>query len=135
MKITRKKQVAALAVVVLAVLGVACEDTMDITAPKDGSIIVEAIPGRVVLDPNLPDPPRVGRFLIGYTDIQAQVFDKNGYPVANAVVYFSADSGSLVSDGPPRVGAPTDDNGFCGTKLQVIESGPSSVKVTARSGC
>lgn len=121
----------------LAVILVACENDMDVLTPSDAVLNLWANPASIVLDPTDVNAPRDERGkLIGSTTIFAQLFDKNGYPLENHVVYFSTDGGRMGSQGPP--GAPptpveTDANGIARDSLTVPEDAAASVKVTAQS--
>lgn len=129
---------AVLPILVLAAVVAGCEDTMNMVARTDASMVLTANPSTVILDANALDAPRDPEtgLLMGTSGLSAQVFNKAGYPLEGVAVFFSTSGGRLGSQGPP--GAPptpitTDVNGLALDTLTLIERDADSVTVTAQS--
>jgi hypothetical protein len=115
-KITTGSVVLLLAVLLMA----ACEDS-DLTTPSDGSIVLNANPQTLVIDPTQGQSS-------GTSDIQATVFDSNGNPLDGVTVTFSTTSGTL-----SNTKAKTDSNGIASVTLTVGTNDPNAIVVNAQS--
>jgi len=116
-----------------------CENDLLQTAPAESNVNLSANPATIILNPNLPNPPRDPdtNELMGSANIIAQVLDTDGRPVEDVVVYFSASGGRLGTAGPPGslpTPVTTDVNGFAVDTLTVTESSPATITVAATSG-
>ena len=99
----------------------------------DGPIMLTADPEEVVIDlndPNTPTDPGSGE-KFGTSTVIALVMDDAGAPVPDTEVVFTTTGGTLKSQGAPVL---TDKDGKAGDLLQLIESDPDSVEVTATAG-
>ena len=120
-----------LAFATLALLGLAmaaCEST-DLTADPEGEIRVSANPGQVIID-------SAGGETEGQSTITAQVFDSDGFAMADVAVSFISSGGTLASSpgGDAPVPVLTNANGVAVDVLTLTTADDSSVEVIARSG-
>ena len=85
--------VGAAGIATALLLAVGCDDP-GVTAPSDGTILIAANPGTVVI--NQDDGEESGQ-----TSILAQVYDASNYPVQDANVIFVTTGGTMASAGEP----------------------------------
>ena len=99
----------------------------------DGPVALTADPEEVVIDlndPNTPtDPGSSERY--GTSTLTAMVMDSMGDPLPDTEVVFTTTGGTLESQGAPIM---TDQEGKAADVLQLLESDPDSVDVTATVG-
>lgn len=99
----------------------------------DGPVVLTADPDEVVIDlndPNTPTDPGTGE-AFGTSTLTAMVMDATGTPVPDVEVIFTTTGGTLESQGAPIM---TDQDGKAADVLQLFESDPDSVDVTATVG-
>ena len=99
----------------------------------DGPVALTADPEEVVIDlndPNTPTDPTSGESY-GTSTLTAMVMDSTGTPLPDTEVIFTATGGTLESQGAPIM---TDSEGKASDVLQLLESDPESVDVTATVG-
>jgi hypothetical protein len=108
----------------LAVLAIAsgCEDS-PITAAKDDSMYLVALPSTVHVNPEAPTDPMP-------SSIVATVVSAAGTPKSGLLVFFSSDGGTMASGSQPVA---TDSNGNAYDTLLVEPGGPGTIVVTGTS--
>jgi len=131
-----------LALLLLALMVASCSsgDSNDSSAglssgllDDDGPILLDADPELVIIDlndPNTPTDPDSGE-KFGTSMLIALVLDDTGEPLPDTEVIFTTTGGTLKSEGAPIM---TDKDGKAADVLQLIESDPESVDVTATVG-
>jgi hypothetical protein len=99
----------------------------------DGPVVLTADPDEVIIDLNDPSTPTDpdSNEAYGTSALTVMVMDEMGSPVEGAEVVFTTTAGTLESEGAPIM---TDAEGKAGDVLQLLESDPDSVDVTATVG-
>jgi hypothetical protein len=118
---------AGLLATVILTLG--CDDP-GITAPPDGTILITANPGTVVINQEAGEDS-------GQTSILAQVYDAANFPVEGASVTLVTTGGTLASAGEPGsdpIPLTADINGVVTDTLTLTVADDPSVTVSAKSG-
>jgi hypothetical protein len=121
--------VGAAGIVAALLLVVGCDDP-GVTAPSDGTILITANPGTVIINQDEGEES-------GQTSILAQVYDASNYPVQDANVIFVTTGGTMASAGEPGSDPQalvTDINGVVTDTLTLTVADDNSVTVSAKSG-
>jgi hypothetical protein len=112
-------------------LAIACEDGT-VVAPADGTLSVSLNPTALTVDAN--DPANAQKT----SDVRAILVDKDGVPVEDATVFFSATDGQLMQSGVvpfvPLDSATTNAQGVARATLVVTADDADEIDVTATSG-
>jgi len=119
----------AVGTLVTLILTLGCEDP-GIAAPSDGTILITANPGTVIINQEEGEES-------GQTSILAQVYDAGNFPVQGATVLFVTTGGTLASAGEPGSDPQTlttDINGVVTDTLTLTVADDNSVTVSAKSG-